>query len=69
MQEISRLIGGSLTVEDEDAVLSELAEIEQMEADALAAALPEAPTAAIETGAFLATLALAFNLVADVLTC
>lgn len=49
MQEISRIIGGNLTVEDEDAVLSELAEIEKMEADALAALLPEAPTA-IETG-------------------
>ncbi|GMF30011.1 unnamed protein product [Phytophthora lilii] len=40
----------SLTVEDEDAVLSELAEIEKLEADALAAAMPEAPTAALETG-------------------
>ncbi|KAH7474280.1 hypothetical protein KRP22_004027 [Phytophthora ramorum] len=47
--EISRVIGGSLTVEDEDAVLSELAEIEKMEADALAAAMPEAPATALET--------------------
>lgn len=47
--EISRIIGGSLTVEDEDAVLSELAEIEKMEADSLAAAMPEAPTTALET--------------------
>ncbi|KAJ8520655.1 hypothetical protein ON010_g17919 [Phytophthora cinnamomi] len=44
------IIGGSLTVEDEDAVLSELAEIEKLEAEALAAAIPEAPTAALETG-------------------
>ncbi|OWZ15314.1 Hydroxymethylglutaryl-CoA lyase [Phytophthora megakarya] len=42
--EISRIIGGSLTVEDEDAVLTELAEIEKLEADALAVAMPEAPT-------------------------
>ncbi|GLE00794.1 hypothetical protein PINS_up009582 [Pythium insidiosum] len=48
-REISRLIGGNLTVEDEDAVLAELAEIERMEAEALAAALPEAPSAPIET--------------------
>ncbi|GMF54037.1 unnamed protein product [Phytophthora fragariaefolia] len=50
-QEISRIIGGSLTVEDEDAVLSELAEIEKLEAEALAVAMPEAPTTALETGA------------------
>ncbi|KAG1710602.1 hypothetical protein DVH05_013326 [Phytophthora capsici] len=47
--EISRIIGGSLTVEDEDAVLSELAEIEKLEADALAVAMPEAPTTTLET--------------------
>ncbi|CEG42510.1 hydroxymethylglutaryl-mitochondrial precursor [Plasmopara halstedii] len=41
--EIGRIIGGNLSVEDEDAVLSELAEIEKLEADALAAAMPEAP--------------------------
>ncbi|KAG7381402.1 3-hydroxymethyl-3-methylglutaryl-CoA lyase [Phytophthora pseudosyringae] len=46
--EISRIIGGSLTVEDEDAVLSELAEIEKLEADALAVAMPEAPSTAVE---------------------
>ncbi|TYZ62475.1 hypothetical protein PybrP1_005596 [[Pythium] brassicae (nom. inval.)] len=44
--EISRLIGGSLTLEDEDAVLLELAEIEALEAEKLALALPEAPVAA-----------------------
>ncbi|KAK1944753.1 Hydroxymethylglutaryl-CoA lyase [Phytophthora citrophthora] len=47
--QISRIIGGSLTVEDEDAVLSELAEIEKLEADALSVAMPEAPTTALET--------------------
>lgn len=47
-QEISRLIGGSLTLEDEDAVLLELAEIEALEAESLALALPEAP---VESGA------------------
>ncbi|RLN50835.1 hypothetical protein BBJ29_003551 [Phytophthora kernoviae] len=47
--EISRIIGGSLTVEDEDAVLSELAEIEKLEAEDLAAAMPEAPISAIKT--------------------
>ncbi|KUF92662.1 hypothetical protein AM588_10003751 [Phytophthora nicotianae] len=47
--EISRIIGGSLTVEDEDAVLSELAEIEKLEADALAVTMPEAPTTALDT--------------------
>ncbi|CAH0518678.1 unnamed protein product [Peronospora belbahrii] len=46
--EISRIIGGNLTVEDEDAVLSELAEIEKLEADALAVALPEVPATMLE---------------------
>ncbi|KAI9914485.1 hypothetical protein PsorP6_007827 [Peronosclerospora sorghi] len=41
--EISRLVGGSLTVEDEDAVLSELAELEKLQAASLAISLPEAP--------------------------
>jgi hypothetical protein len=49
-QEISQLIGGNLTVDDEDAILAELAEIEREEALALEAALPEAPTTAIEQG-------------------
>ncbi|KAG7401519.1 Charged multivesicular body protein 6 [Phytophthora boehmeriae] len=47
--EISRIIGGSLTVEDEDAVLSELAEIEKLEAESIVAAMPEAPITEIET--------------------
>lgn len=46
--EISRLIGGSLTLEDEDAVLLELAEIERLEAASLELALPEAPTLPLE---------------------
>ncbi|OQR94649.1 hydroxymethylglutaryl-CoA lyase, mitochondrial precursor [Achlya hypogyna] len=41
--EISRMLGGALTVEDEDAVLAELAEIERGEAAALEAQLPIAP--------------------------
>ncbi|CAI5735973.1 unnamed protein product [Hyaloperonospora brassicae] len=45
--EISRIIGGNLTLEDEDAVLSELAEIEKMAADTLALAIPEAPLATV----------------------
>ncbi|DBA01103.1 TPA: hypothetical protein N0F65_001731 [Lagenidium giganteum] len=48
--EISRLIGGSLTIEDEDAVLAELAEIERLEAQELLTALPEAPTEPIAIG-------------------
>uniref|UniRef100_A0AAV1T4W7 Charged multivesicular body protein 6 n=1 Tax=Peronospora matthiolae TaxID=2874970 RepID=A0AAV1T4W7_9STRA len=48
--EISKIIGGNLTVEDEDAVLSELAEIEKMTADSLALAMPDAPlTTGLET--------------------
>jgi hypothetical protein len=44
------MIGCSLTEEDEDAVLNELAEIEQMEAEALGQALPEAPLDVLVTG-------------------
>uniref|UniRef100_M4BUD2 hydroxymethylglutaryl-CoA lyase n=1 Tax=Hyaloperonospora arabidopsidis (strain Emoy2) TaxID=559515 RepID=M4BUD2_HYAAE len=48
--EISKIIGGNLTVEDEDAVLSELAEIEKMAVDSLALAMPDAPlTTGLET--------------------
>lgn len=50
-QEISQLIGTSLTVDDEDAILAELAEIEREEAAVLEAALPEAPTPPLEPGA------------------
>ena len=39
-----------MTVEDEDAVLSELAEIEKLEADAMAIAMPEAPATMLEIG-------------------
>ena len=40
-----------MTVEDEDAVLSELAEIEKMAVDSLALAMPDAPlTTGLETG-------------------
>lgn len=52
-QEISRLIGGSLTLEDEDAVLLELAEIEALEAEKLAFALPEAPVAVGATSGYM----------------
>lgn len=44
VQEISRLIGGTLTEEDDEAILEELAEIERLEADELALNLPTAPT-------------------------
>lgn len=51
-QEISRIIGGNLTLEDEDAVLLELAEIERLEAESLLLAMPEAPTEPVEAGSF-----------------
>lgn len=49
-REISRIIGGNLTHDDEDAVLAELAEIEALEVEALKISLPEAPSTVIETG-------------------
>ncbi|RQM18967.1 hypothetical protein B5M09_012033 [Aphanomyces astaci] len=41
--EIGRLIGGSLTVDDDESILEELAAIEALEAEALDALLPVAP--------------------------
>ncbi|CAK4072212.1 unnamed protein product [Aphanomyces euteiches] len=41
--EISRLIGNSLSVDDEDEILAELAAIEQLEAEQVALQLPIAP--------------------------
>ncbi|KAF0690593.1 Aste57867_18040 [Aphanomyces stellatus] len=41
--EISRLIGGSISLDDDEAILAELAAIEQLEADQLSAQLPVAP--------------------------
>ncbi|TMW64312.1 hypothetical protein Poli38472_012934 [Pythium oligandrum] len=57
-REISRLLGSSLTVDDEDAILAELAEIERLEAQELEAALPEAPSTGLETGLTMGLLSL-----------